>query len=293
VNIPKYEEGSDGVYRIEIESVGEMVRIATAQGEAWDDYNMDYVDRRISKMGRSTAEIKPRWYNYYTREKLIDAISEPPDKLVMQVESMKECIESATMEMVGQRRRLVRNLEMGDELCPDAWLRRDPNGWSETRRVKDPRQVVRIGVNVSCHAGRKAEDLLYRGAAAAALADALADRGYSVEVSAFRVVRGMWCRLENRRSLAKVIVKESGAPMDLASLAFALSEIGFYRGVIQNACARMAPKKCTSGWGSPCDIPEKDKAGFDIVIEQNVLNKEVAIEVVNKYADGVKTQGAE
>jgi len=156
------------------------------------------------------------------------------------------------------------------------------------RRVFVTKSVIRIAVNVSCHCGRRPADLLFRGAAAAALADALDEQGHSVEVTAFGCTSGKSPDVPRReRHITSVTVKAADAPMDVARIAFCLSEIAFYRTVVMNAATRALPAehRVSSGHGNTQPLPERDRKLADVLLDSDILSRDAAVAALKKYAD--------
>ena len=82
-------------------------------------------------------------------------------------------------------------------------------------------------MNLTVNAGQRAEHLLWRGAAAAALADILTQRGVNVEIVAFWTIG----RISNRSDMvvSRYVVKRADMPLDLGAVAVALAEIAYAR----------------------------------------------------------------
>ena len=275
----EFSKDSDGIWRVEFDSVSEIAEIAMATGAGNNVTNIHAADHHIAKSGGAA------FYNGYDRAKILDALDHPPEDLVLAVERIKDQLETTTVVPTGRRRRTVRQLEMGDELDPIAWVSRSPEGWSETRYQTERKHLVRIAVNISVNWQRKPDELLYRGAAAAALADALIVQGYSVEIVAFRSITKPAKYVRN--AVTKIIVKRPDAPLDLAAVAFALSEIAFYRLIAMPANTRLLRTIVSGNWGVTAPLPDSDRAEFDIVLDSDILTEAAAIAVVNSYATGI------
>jgi hypothetical protein len=154
---------------------------------------------------------------------------------------------------------------MGDELDPMAWARRDGDGWSETRRERKP------------------ADLLYRGAAAAALVDLLTDRGLSVELSMFFSSMGLEKSRRGERFILRVIVKHADRPMDIGAVALAAAEIAFFRIITMSASGRLARRVLHDRMGYVAPLPDVDAADYDIVLDSDVLTESAAIDAVERH----------
>lgn len=278
----QFTKDSDGIHRVEYASVSDIVAVATAEGEGNHAGNIDTIDQRNR---RHAAEDGDGYFNGYSLESIIAALDNPPQELVLAVERIKDQIETKVVAPTGRRRRTVRRLELGDELDPIAWVSRSPEGWSETRYQTERKHVARIAVNLSVHCRRTPQQLLYRGAAAAALADVLTVQGYSVEIVAFQSGSGL--SSGQGSAVSSTIVKRADAPLDIGAVALALSEIAFFRIVTMSADARLCTSKLTGGWGHVEPLPDQDRKQFDIILDSDILTEAAAIAVVSRYATGI------
>lgn len=272
----QFEQGGDGVHRVAFDSLADAIAAATTPGIAVNDGNGEYAEQRLSTASDA-------FYNGYDTPGIVAALSNPPAPIIAAVDGIKRRIEATVTPPTICRRRVVRRLDMGDELDPMAWARRDPDGWSEVRRERKAAPIVHIGVNASVHCKRRPADLLYRGAAAAALVDLLTDRGVSVSVTLFSSTRGLeQCRPDDR-SVARVLVKAADRPMDVGAMAVALAEIAFFRLVMIGLNIRCARRKVEPCCGWPELLPAADGADFDIVLDSDVLTESGAISVIDGY----------
>jgi hypothetical protein len=141
-------------------------------------------------------------------------------------------------------------------------------------RETTPKRSVTIGVNLTVHCGRRAEHLLWRGAAAAALADILTQRGVNVEVVAF------WSISDMSNTIGKVvsryIVKRADMPMDVGAVSVALAEIAYARLVALYGLARHVPGRLNEGLGRCESLPQQDRAGIDYLAEQDITDRPAA-----------------
>lgn len=148
------------------------------------------------------------------------------------LDSIRECSgQFGTFAIKSVKRRRIRG-DQGDDLdiarvysghLDSAWsrTRRESNGFVYGKEVKI---VVDIGAN--CHV--KADRMKWRGAYAAALADAYVQAGYRVELYAY------WClqKLDRDGTVsAEFILKicDSAEPFDLEKLANTICFPGFFR----------------------------------------------------------------
>lgn len=254
---------ADGIDRITFDSVGEAVMDAMA------DYAQNEGNRTMiaDNMVRHLSGSDP-WSNNYTREKLMDTISNPPKHLLDAVEDMRRQLMDEISPPVCTRRRVRRNQEWGDELNAEQVLTRSFTPWERMTRETQPRRSVTIGVNLTVHSGQRAEHLLWRGAAAAALADILTQRGINVEVVAFWTLGNM--SSGSRKVVSKYVIKRPDMPLDVGSMAVALAEIAYARLVALYGLARHMPGLLDDCLGRCETLPQADRAGIDYLAETNI-----------------------
>ena len=146
---------------------------------------------------------------------------------------------------------------------PDDMLR-----WTGTAE----RPVVRVAVNNSHVCTAKAENIIRRGAAVAALIQALQARGYAVAVDAvFTVTSEPSGR--GSRSYMTVALHRPEHPLDVDRLAFALAHPAMLRRLVFS-WMECQPKEYrrtfhvvdTGGYGYPAELPEADAGQYDIVV---------------------------
>ena len=131
-----------------------------------------------------------------------------------------------------------------------------------------------IGVNLTVHSGQRAEHLLWRGAAAAALADILTGRGINVEIVAFWTISDM--STASKMVVSRYVVKRADMPLDLGAVSVALSEIAYARLVALYGLARHLPGVLSDGLGSCNTLPPQDRAGIDYLAESNITSRTAA-----------------
>jgi hypothetical protein len=187
---------------------------------------------------------------------------------------MRENLIDDVVTPTAPRRRVRRGQEWGDELDADRYLCRDPNAWDRSVREAQPRRTVTIGCNIVVSWAAKPADLLYRGAAALALADVLTARGYNVGIDLFKVAgepsSGVTIGMVRYR------LKDPTMPLDLPALTFAMCEVAFSRIVGVCGEARHWPGKLAGGFGHPAPIPVADRQGLDYRIDADILGKVAA-----------------
>lgn len=263
--------GSDHVHRVEFESITEVVR------EALSD-NASCAENRKKVAGLLDRHLTGdnKWANHFTRATLLEQITDPKAALTDAVDAMRAELTESVDVPCAPRRKIRRGQDWGETLDPDRVLSRDPMPWERVDRLPQEKRLVQIGCNLSVSARVKPRELLYRGAAALALADHLTSLGYSVSITLYKVAAQV--TTEVQKSVTKVLVKRPDMPMDVGALAFSMCEIAFFRCAILPASARRLPGTIIDGFGTPREIPEADKAGMDFVIEEDVLSKEAAVE---------------
>lgn len=261
---------ADGIDRITFDSVGQAV------ADAMSDYAQNEGNRTfIASALAAHLTGHDAWANHYTREKLLATIAEPPGHLLEAVERMRAQLLEEVAPPVCTRRRLRRNQEWGEELTPEAVLARSLTPWERMAREHQPRRSVVVGVNLTVDAGRRAEHLLWRGAAAAALADLLTQRGVSVEIVAFWSLSEM--SSTSRRVVSRYGVKRADMPLDLGAVSVALAEIAYARLVALYGLARHLPGVLSHGLGVCEPLPAADRAGIDYLAEADILSEPAAV----------------
>jgi len=259
------------VWRFEHDSIRDAVR------DAFTDYAQTEANRdKINLSHRRSLTGDNTWAHHFTQERLLAEVSNPSQHLLDTVEEMKREIVGDLDLPAAPRRKVKRGLDYGDELDADRYLNREPNAWDRNCRELQPRRAVTIGCNVAVHFRRRPEELLYRGAAALALADVLTERGVNVGIVVFKCVREPSDRVE--KAVTRYPVKDPLMPLDVGALAFAMCEIAFARVIGVHGASRHYPGSLDSGYGYSDDLPWADAKGLDYLIEQTVVSKESAVE---------------
>ena len=260
---------ADRVHRITFGSVGEAVIDALA------DYAQNEGNRQlIADRFEMHCTGSDAWANCYTREKLLATIENPPKHLLKAVEDMRQQLVDEVSPPVCTRRRIRHNQEWGDELEAEHVLARSLTPWERMTRENQPRRCVTIGVNLTVHSGQRAQHLLWRGAAAAALADILTSRGINVEIVAFWTIGEM--SSQTRMVVSRYVVKRADMPLDVGSVSVALAEIAFARLVALYGLARHVPGVLHDGLGVCETLPPADRAGIDYLAESNITSRSAA-----------------
>lgn len=263
--------GADGVHRYEFASIGEAV------ADALDDYAQNDGNReRIRDSQNSALSGRDRWGNYFTRERLLGELTNPSAELLGAVDEMRQLLVEQIATPSSPRRKVRRGLDWGEELDPDRWLIREPNSWERTMREAQPRRTVTIGCNITVNAGIRPEQLLYRGAAALALADMLTSRGLNVAIVLFKSVSDPSTTVS--QGVIRYSLKDATMPLDLGACTFAMCEIAFSRIVGVCGEARHWPGRLASGMGRGSSLPRADRQGLDYIIDADVLSRQAAEE---------------
>jgi len=263
-------KGDDGIHRYEFGSVTEATQFAL-------DYEKGQAPgcrQKINAEMDYALSGSDGWAHRYTRERFLAELETPQQELLDAIERLKEQLLADVPMPTQRRRRIRRGCDWGDEIDPDRWLMRDPDCWERSDQQHVPSRQVTIGCNLSIHCGGKPENLLYRGAAALALADVLTERGVNVEVVAFQSRHR--ATTTTRRDVERVTIKRSDAPMDLGALAFAMCEIAWFRIVLAYGATRALPGGYKDGFGRPMHLPSRDRAGIDYLIEKDVMDEYAA-----------------
>jgi hypothetical protein len=172
------------------------------------------------------------------------------------------------------RRRVARNQEWGDELNAEQVLTRNMTPWERMTRENQPRRSVTIGVNLTVDGSQRAQHLLWRGAAAVALADILTQRGLNVDIVAFWTISDI--STASKMVVARYTVKRSDMPLDIGSAAVALAEIAYARLVALYGLARHIPGTLDDCMGHRETLPEVDRAGIDYLAEATITSRDTA-----------------
>jgi hypothetical protein len=263
------QRDADGIDRITFNSVGEAVIDAMAD-YAQNETNKRLISERMSDHMTGHDE----WANFYTREKLLATLQTPPKYLLDAVDQMRQALVDEINPPAITRRRLRRNLEAGDELDPQSVLVRSLTPWEQMHRERQPRRSITIGVNLTVSANQKAEHLLWRGAAAAALADILTQRGINVEIVAFWTIGRMTST--SKMVVSKYVVKRADMPLDLGAVSVALAEIAFARLVALYGLARHVKGVLHQGFGWCETLPDADRAGIEYLAGTEIKERTAA-----------------
>jgi hypothetical protein len=283
----KAVQGSDRVFRYQFDSISDAVESALSNFGATEENAI-----RVTNEIDSSLTGRCSWANYYSKESFMNCLKESPKRLVDAVEEMKNEILSDVADFVGYqpRRKVKRGQEFGDEICSDRFLSRIPNVWERSVKVMMPKKTVRIGANLSVNCNVGAEQLIYRGAAALALADILNSKGFNVEIASYFTIRHLTNKAEWFTS--KIVLKNSSMPLNVGSLAFVMCDIAFPRIVMALGSARLLDGTIDGGFGYAAGLTTADRNECDYIIDANVLSKEAAINWIKTSVNKKESEAA-
>jgi hypothetical protein len=257
-------------FEVEFERMVDALDTATALGQGPGKSVAD-LDSRVRKHQRT------EWLGFRTTEGLRTVLEQGREDLTAMVEKMRERISSELPIPLANKRRVRRGRESGDEIDADRFLSRIPEMWNRIECDEVPANRVVVKVNAAVSGSQKERHMAYRAAAALALADALTERGASVEVQL------IWCSRdktdEAEQTVSKVVVKRSDQPMSVADLAAACCDVGVVRMGLVIGTARMLPGRLHSGLGFPMEMPE-DLRTEGFTVDRQIESERDAIEWV-------------
>ena len=210
-----------------------------------------------------------------TFERVAAWLRDAKPELVGALQKMRARIEAEVEEPTRKRRRVRRRLEDGEELDPQAWVERRTDGWSDIESTRSPRHLVSVAVNAAVNSNRRPEDLLWRGAAACAVADVLTSRGYSVAVDLVVAVNNPANEVDGL--MFTVPVKPADSPLDVGTVATSLADIGFFRLVCINLIGQCSPGKVTPGFGRAATIARLSGVRYDVLLDADVFSEDGAV----------------
>lgn len=265
------ERDADGVWRYGFDSVSEAVT------DALDDYAQNDSTREYLR-GRLRLALSGHddWASNFTRTRFLNELAAPSQTLLDAVDRMREKLVEEVSPPSMPRRRVRRGQEFGEELDSDRYLSRNMAPWDRTVREHQTRRTVTVGCNLSANGGVTARELLYRGAAALALADLLTGRGVNVEIVLFDSREDPTSTV--RRTVLRHKVKDATMPLDLSTIAFAMCEIAYFRVVMAIGGMRHFPGEMSESLGCAKCLPAADRKGIDFLIEADVLSEDAATE---------------
>lgn len=286
---PRAQKGADGVYRYEFASLDAAVKHARFGDAAVHGTDLTITGilaaHGVAVTGGGEGP-GGGWTNHYNYARLAEDAANPPAHLLDAVNSMRQRMIDRVAPPNATRRRLRRGRDWGDDIDSDRFLARDPMMWNRVEREPQSKRSVMIGCNLAVNAGRKPEDLLWRGASALALADVLTQRGVNVGVVLFSSV-GTPSSVVNR-GVIKYMAKDPQMPLDLGALAFAMCEIAWFRLVAAVGDSKLWPGRLSGGLGSANPLPVADRRGLDFIIDEDVIGQTGAEQWLKAAIDKVK-----
>jgi hypothetical protein len=260
----------NGFHRVKHLSITDAVQDAL-RDYATNETNREHVTGTQNKALTGNNE----WGNYYTPEKFNAALQSPPQELLDAVTQLKDELVGELALPTQARRRVRRGLDHGDEITADRWLDRDPNCWERSVRELTTRQVVKLAVNLTVCGLASPKQLLYRGAAALALADVLTERGHNVEITLFGTASRMTPAVNV--IVSEYVVKATDMPLDIGALTFAACEVAFFRIIVACGTARHVPGTLAPHrFGPPAPLPSAIAEPFDFVVDNDVISRSAA-----------------
>lgn len=269
MNKAQYDQ-EDNWWRVEWSSVDAMITQATAGActefantailASWQKYHLS---------GRDS------WVNCHTAESIKRSLVHCPEHLSEAVRRVKTAIEDDVAVPYTTRRKRVYRRDQGDELDADAFLRRDPEAWTDMERVPAPKRIIKLGVNIVASCGVKQEESIWKGATTLALSDLLNAAGFETEVTVFfagqNVSKGM------DKYLGKVDIKTADQPLNVDAATFVLCDIGFFRGVFLSLLHTTAVGVVNSNLGYPAQLPQRERPDFDFIVDFPIYSMDEAI----------------
>lgn len=263
---------SEGRYQVEFDRMIDAVETAGSFGRGNLD-NRDFFDKNLK------AHERTGWLNRRTIESTKQFLREGKAELTELVERMRREIAGELAVPSSTKRRMRRGRESGDEIGVDRFLDRVPEMWDRIETERTPANRVVVTINAAVSASEKQDNLAYRAAAAIALADALTERGASVEV------RLQFCASrptdEVLDYVSTVVVKRSDQPMSIADLAAGCCDIGAVRLALVMGTSRLLRGTLKEELGSPIPIPADRRVG-DYVVDRDVTSRWAAVRWVNE-----------
>lgn len=174
--------------------------------------------------------------------------------------------------VTGIKRRRVR-ADFGDSIDMQRVYRGElGTAWERTTRQRGHggKNTVTMYVDVAANCSTEAETLFWRGAAALAVADALTQGGYSVQITAGAYGRNVE-EASKRWLWHTVLVKPANAPLDKSALASVLCLAGYFRTLFFTGfCSVPGRVHCALGVSTPRKVSELDAdiTGVESCVDQ-------------------------
>lgn len=281
---PRTTRSTDGGWTFDFDGVDHVVDFALHGRTACAANEVEVEDwLRDASCGRSRD-----YFNDVTPATLEAYLARCPSHLLEAIEAVKRDLEGQIDPPTRSRRRLRRRREDGCDLDPLLVATRDPEPWDRIERESRPRGVARVVVNTAVLSLRKPKDLLWRGAAACAVADLYTSAGVSVEIVSASVSADISSQV--RQCCARFVIKHADAPLDVGLATIALCEIAFFRLAVMTARTRALPDRVSDGWGQTTRLSGDVTADFDLVVDSNVRDRETATRVVTAQAAAIASR---
>lgn len=261
------------------DSVAALVQHATC-GALADERNRSLYARNLENM--SVGDADP-FRNGYSLERALAELTAPPSRVHKVAEAIGEIEGTGTHQV--RRRRVVRNQFYGGALDPVKVARRQADAWSQVRRDYLSQTVITILCNYGINCCGKPDNLFWRGAAAAAFADALERNGHRVQID----VGNMICSpydydSDDRDTISQITtVKRPDMPCDISALTLVLGEIGFFRTVGILEIIASGVDRVYEGLGRSKSFPKEISEKYDVVFDADIYGLSDAKAAIKHY----------
>lgn len=218
-----------------------------------------------------------KWMDNKTQSEIVKLTDTPQTSTIQQINKLRESIESnePTFSQPALRRKRRRGLDNGDEIDIDRAITGDMFCWEQMQRTLTPHKTISIMCNVSVSCDKQRHHLLPRGAALCALAEWLSTRNYNCEILCGVHTSNIYARGKNATWAIVTRLKKPEMPLDVQSIATALCEIGFVRGVFVKHYCTHGDRRLNHSIGIPGAMHEQTIKYFDcdVVCPDNILNE--------------------
>ena len=253
-----------GAHRLHLESLADCLELAGRFGQSVYPGNAARIESNWTRAD------DPPFFHGYSFDGARAGLQACPPAILRAVDSFRAgMVDMVPPARIG--RRIRRGLYVGAAVSLGRYVAGRADCWRRPVRVPVPRRVVSIGVNCAVHCSQDYDALLWRGAAAAALADVLTAGGLSVQVDILSCLHNL---IDGRQAyhVFSCTVKRPDMPMDLGGLAFSVAEIGFYRRVVVPALSRTIDGPVSGGFGRPSMIREAGAGAprYDYLLEKDI-----------------------
>lgn len=250
----------NGVHQAHFSSVTELISWAKDADAMNCTSSRTILESYVKQIRRN-----PSWVEYRTYEQLDDWLVNPPSELLEAVGDLKERLGNKLAVPTKRSRKRASKLEAGEELDAQAWVSRDTEGWSDMVRIRKPKSIIKLGVNVTVSCEQKQKDLMYRGAVIVALSDLLQAMGHETEITLFSMSREY--SSNQHQLLVTCDIKRAGEPLNLGAAVVALADIGFGRLVVMPAEAKVCTSQAYDYFGYRTGMPSNYPHGMDLLVD--------------------------